>query len=197
MILLIYEDEISKLHPQCRRHWHPATKGTLASNRIGVLHGINDVDEKIEDVECSLTALQKEYTVLRLRNKIVLGGSSMVRMSKLFNGPVTGGDAYINGDRNRLVNFTSAVRGQNAEGKDFPSTIEFRQARGSLEMKDIRKWVDFCIGLVRLAHFYHDNPDKFPVKKWEDRISVFDLIAQMDLGAEAEEYWSQKQQFCK
>ena len=42
---------------------------------------------------------------------------------------------------------------------DLPQTVEFRQAKGSLNGEDNNHWVDFCIEIVKLAHQYAADPE--------------------------------------
>lgn len=95
---------------------------------------------------------------------------------------------YALGNRHRQVNFTWAVRND-----EFPYTIEFRQARGTLDARDISRWVDFCIALIKLAEDYTEGESNSGARKrfqpldWD--VSIFDLIEEMELGDEALTYW--------
>ena len=86
---------------------------------------------------------------------------------------------------------------------DLPQTVEFRQAKGSLNGEDNNHWVDFCIEIVKLAHLYAADPERFRVKNWTDvrsddrewernRIDVFDLMRDMELDDEAITYWAER-----
>jgi len=86
---------------------------------------------------------------------------------------------------------------------DLPQTVEFRQAKGSLNGEDINHWVDFCIEIVKLAHLYAADPERFRVKNWTDvrlddgewernRIDVFDLMRDIELDDEAITYWAER-----
>ncbi len=67
---------------------------------------------------------------------------------------------------------------------------------GTLDAENVRRWVDFCVGLVRLVEFHHKNPDEFPAKSWEvyhapdgtvekSRVDVWDLFEAMgEVGGE-------------
>ena len=88
------------------------------------------------------------------------------------------------GNRNRQVNFTAAAR-----PADAPYTIEFRQARGSLNPIIIQKWVEFCIGLVRVAKRYAKDPTKIPMENFKqqnfnDKLYIMRLMRQMNMNQE-------------
>ena len=99
------------------------------------------------------------------------------------------------GNRARQVNFTAAARPPNA-----PYTVEFRQARGTLDATDVQKWVEFCTGLVMVAQFYVDNPGTFPMKTFKsfsvgedgepvaERFYIMDLMNDMWMSEEDKGY---------
>jgi hypothetical protein len=203
-IILIYEDEISRLHPPCRRPEHEAAKGNIESNRLGMMIPKNEDLTKgaFQRLDCSTAVISKRYMFEELLERLLIlrGGSedpasALVHLAILMNFPWNG--PKYPADRNRLVNFTSATR-----RKDYPYTIEFRQARGSLSAEDISRWVDCCVGLVRLADLYMQDPGLIPVFGWEDtfsngrivrnHINVFDLINNMELGDDAIRFWETK-----
>jgi hypothetical protein len=189
IILLIYEEEISSLHPQCRHPGHDATRGNIYSNRIALLLDADKRAPRYQSLDTSTSVLRKKKSIAAIRNTVT-GLSSKQAVVEFMN---CSNEAHRpSKDRNRLVNFTSA-----AQGPEFPSTVEFRQALGSLDTDDIIKWIDFCVGLLRLAEYYLKNPQKFSAKSWDERVNVFDLIKDMGLGQEAEDYWARKQAYYK
>jgi hypothetical protein len=198
LILIVYEEEISRLHPPCRRPKHLAARGTVESNRMGVMEHPHDI--KTWKFDPSTTALKRKFEEydkhegpvegIRLRLHRIPDKEALARY---MNAPAM--SSSPRGNRNRQVNFLSVVRGD-----DFPSTVEFRQARGSLCPEEISRWVDFCIGLIRLAYLYHNHPRRFPTEALGDYydgegnlqgggVSVFDLIRDMELDGEAVWYW--------
>lgn len=192
LILIVYEQEISRLHPPCRRPNHPAILGLVESNRMGIMDHPIELATKYFDA--STDALAKKYNcpigAIRRKLRDIPDKDALARY---MNAPPT--HKYPEGNRNRQVNFTTTVRGEG-----FPYTIEFRQARGSLCPEEISRWVDFCIGLVKVARFYWEDPARFRVKglgEYYDengklqrgRISVFDLMQDMELDDKAVEYW--------
>ncbi|KAH6723318.1 hypothetical protein BKA61DRAFT_648495 [Leptodontidium sp. MPI-SDFR-AT-0119] len=160
------------------------------------------VQTSIEDcvhIDCSTKAISRKATIPQIRDGLRKYSDSDV--VALMNWPRTirvGGtqkpDRHL-GDKDRQVNMTYMMRTPN-----LPQTIEFRQAKGSLIGEDVNRWVDFCIGLVRLAHLYAADPSRFRVRNWEDvalpdgtvelnNIDVFDLMRDMELSSEAVTYW--------
>jgi hypothetical protein len=155
-------------------------------------------ERNYKTVDACTAELKRVFKISDLRVEVISNGNSKEELARYMNAyelmQLAGqlGSDYPYRDRNRLVNFTSVVRGQNSEGKDFPSTVEFRQAIGSLDADDIMRWVELCIGLVIVADFYYWNPEKFPVKTWDDPLSVFVLMKDMGLSEEAHNYWDGK-----
>jgi len=204
MILLIYEDEISRLHSKCRRPNHPATAGVLGSNRTAFM--LDDLTYKSHypKLDCSTPALAKRYSIPQLRGMMERRFKSKEVLSQRMNGPVPeNAKAYPNGTRHRLVNFTTTCRKPDEDtGKAFPSTIEFRHAQGSLDSVHVLKWIEFCVGLVRLAHEYASKSKNFRVHDWGnpanpigsmDHISVWDLIEDMGLPEESKRFWKTRE----
>jgi hypothetical protein len=203
IILLIYEEEISRLHPPCRRphnkKGHNGPRGHIDSNRLFWIQSSSGLDwplpssRKFQEMDRTLAGLKAKYaTVDELRTHLRHENNRDKLISRM-NAPA-GKVFHRFGNRNRLVNFTTAA----SRGDEYPQTIEFRQARGSLDAEEIKHWVEFCIGLVKLATFYSESPDKFPVQSWpglagdRDRIDVFDLMKDMRLGDNEVEYWERK-----
>jgi hypothetical protein len=100
------------------------------------------------------------------------------------------------GNRSRQVNFVAAARADYA-----PYTIEFRQARGTLNAEDVTMRVELCTGLVRLAQFYVENPGKVPMKTFKpylvgedgevvvEKFDIMDLMTDMEMSEEDKLYW--------
>jgi hypothetical protein len=195
LILIVYEEEISRLHAPCRRPSHAAARSLLESNRMSIMHHPPDLDTKY--FHTSTAALERAYNgPIEIVRQELRALPDKEALAKYMNGPVT--RKYPQGNKNRQVNFVSAARPEN-----FPATIEFRQARGSLCLEEISRWVDFCIGLVKLAALYREDPARFPVKglgEYVDenntvqkgRISVFDLMKDMGLETQAIRYWESR-----
>ncbi|CAL3967342.1 unnamed protein product [Diplocarpon coronariae] len=223
MILLVYEDEIARLHPPCRRPGHLNAAFSSSSNRLGLIkEGLDrfpgrlcgpGVDTSmaactnltepvggVTGVDCSLRAVSQVASIPDIR--AAMEKATVEQMVELLNWPAVSRfnekPNRENGDKDRQVNLTYMVRSGN-----LPKTIEFRQAKGSLDFGDISRWADFCVGLVRLARLYVEDRSRFPVQNWGDtlladgttqynRIDVFDLICDMELGQTASEYWERR-----
>jgi hypothetical protein len=201
VLCVVYEAEISKLHPHCRRPQNPNAEYSIESNRLFFLHSrSNDPSRKTHgdlDVSNETLARQDDGFLDEIRYEIwrcTDAGELALKM----NWPDHGLGNEL-GNRNRQVNFTAAAR-----GKDSPYTIEFRQARGTLDAKDIRMWVEFCVSLVRLAGYYVDNPGTFPMKTFKsflvdeekknvrERFYIMDLMRDMGMSEEDMNYWRER-----
>ncbi|CAD6452082.1 bc0669f5-5eef-4021-88af-057f7237d178 [Sclerotinia trifoliorum] len=184
-ILLIYEDEISRLHPRCRRPGHQATRGNIISNRTLTFLGRNfttfeDNVGEVWDQNMDVSVFKKRRTIRQIRNEIhQLQDESAVADYMCF--PAT--------SRLRIVNFRPL------RYTKFPRTIEFRQARGSLDIHDVNYWVDFCVGLVQLAEYYVENPGA-RIQSWDEdhdghvkKLDIFQLMEDMNLDERTMRYW--------
>jgi hypothetical protein len=195
LILIVYEHEISRLHPPCRRPNHEAVRGTAESNRMGIMGHPPEMATICFDA--STTALESRYRgPIELLREQLRAISNKTELGKYMNHPAV--YPYPLGNRGRQVNFLSIARGDR-----YASTVEFRQARGSLCAEDISRWVDFCVGLVKIAQVYSKEVSRFPAKclgNYYDiggkhhvgRISVYDLMSDMELGDEAIGYWQRR-----
>ncbi|KAE8446409.1 hypothetical protein EG329_012014 [Mollisiaceae sp. DMI_Dod_QoI] len=229
-LLIVYEKEIALMHPQCRRPYHPlghhheCAQYTIESNRLGFVvdpdldinqlharnflpssHHRSNPEVSYGNVDVSVPAIAQKLSVRQI-SEVLAAATTRLHVARLFNWPsddhlsIYDEDIYY-GNRNRQVSFT---RIQDENDTVHPSTIEFRQAKGSLDAEDITRWVDFCVGLVRLAYFYQANPEMFRVKHWldeitaggsvrrENMISVFDLMEDMDFDGHAVDYWKRR-----
>jgi len=199
VLTLVYEEQISTLHPPCRGYDYEATLGTLCSNRLAFIFRENEPEKrhKLREADCSTIQLGEEYTFQALRARID-ECSTVEELSQLMCWPKSHTPLTVNGDRNRIINWTYLCRGD-----EYPQTIEFRQARGTLKPGEVHNWVDFCVGLVRLAEFYAYNPDHFPIVSFRPTrdkqgnrvgnvINVFRLMDKMGLSEEAKEFWRWK-----
>ncbi|KAG4435533.1 hypothetical protein IFR05_008972, partial [Cadophora sp. M221] len=213
MILLVYEDEIARLHPPCRRPGQANAQYQFQSNRLGFMKEdlantfpnnlvgptVQTLIEDCINIDCSTQAISRKATIPQICDGLSKYSDSDV--VALMNWPRTiraGGTQKLDrdlGDKDRQVNMTYMMR-----TPELPQTIEFRQAKGSLNGEHVNRWVDFCIGIVRLAHLYAADPSHFRVRNWEDvtlpdgtvernSIDVFDLMRDMELSPEAIAYW--------
>jgi hypothetical protein len=162
---------------------------------MGIMHHPSDLDTRHFDA--STSALEMKYNgpieTIRQQLQVIPDKEALV---KYMNAPAT--YKCPRGNRNKQVNFLSITRGE-----AFATTVEFRQARGSLCSEEISRWIDFCIGLVKLAALYRNDPARFPAKglgeylddngkPQKGRVSVFDLMQDIELGDEVIRYWELK-----
>jgi hypothetical protein len=198
VLIIIYESEISKLHPYCRRPEHPNARYAVESNRLRFLHQDKEDETRHTygdlDVSNAALARQPENFLASIRAQID-GCSTPQELALLMNWPAHGLGNEL-GNRARQVNFTAAARPSNA-----PYTVEFRQARGTFDANDVQKWVEFCTGLVKVAQFYVDNPGRFPMKTFKsfridedgepvaERFYIMDLMNDMGMSEDDKEYW--------
>lgn len=115
------------------------------------------------------------------------------------------------GCRNRQANFvraswleyedTSATYKAQFAGanpaRPLPETVEFRQARGTLEAEDVDAWVEFCVGLVQLADDLATQKKRFPYllndRTLKDApINILDLFELIDMDMDRVNYWSNR-----
>ncbi|RDW84657.1 hypothetical protein BP6252_02247 [Coleophoma cylindrospora] len=215
-ILYIYEDEISRLHPQRRRPTpgNQHSKANFDSNRISWTAVLKEDNTHANEssrlaTDCSTRALKEsmysnesEKDAKRKFTRIINGillSQTPVQISCVMNAPSsTKKGLRQNGERERIVNFVSAAR----ERQKYASTVEFRQHAGTLEADEIKHWVRFVIQLVKLAEYYTQHPNEFPITFWEEEainsvwhrnnISIMNLLWDLGLDAESRDYWEAK-----
>ncbi|KAF7890531.1 hypothetical protein EAF00_008846 [Botryotinia globosa] len=187
-ILLIYEEEISRLHPRCRRPGHPVARGNLISNRLHTLLGADYITyeetvQEIWDQPADTSLYKKRRTIQQIRDEV-----GQLRDERELAGYI----GFPLTHTSRLVNFQSLRTSSRAH------TIEFRQARGSLNVKDVTQWVDFCLSLVQLAEYYVSNPDD-RIQEWPDEtgdgideVDIFRLMDAMKLSERSVNFWRSK-----
>ncbi|KAG4030079.1 hypothetical protein MFRU_013g01030 [Monilinia fructicola] len=187
-ILLIYEEEISRLHPKCRRPGHRVARSNLTSNRMMTFLGPNFVPisgnlKDIWDQPTETSLFRKLITIQQIRDEI----GQLQDEQKLADYM-----CFPGAQKTRVVNF------RRLKSSAHPQTIEFRQARGSLDINDINHWVDFCLGLVQLAEYYVHHPGA-RIKSWDEdtkegreKLDVFQLMGEMKLDRKSIDYWRSK-----
>jgi hypothetical protein len=176
-ILLIYEDEISRLHPGHRRQ----RPDEIVTNRENFYaEGDEPVERSVVDEETSKIVTKKfdcTYKALEsIRRSIfdeVDAAENGLHALQLRVGMLRG----------HIVNFALINR------KSGPQTIEFRQHAGSIDAVEIAHWVGFCMGLVRLAERYAAGNGSCRVKTWDDEIDIEDLFEEIGLGEEGKLFY--------
>ncbi|PQE12784.1 amidoligase enzyme protein [Rutstroemia sp. NJR-2017a BBW] len=202
-ILLIYEDELSRLHPPCRHPSHRAAKGNLESNRLRIFLGSNFRIRDSNDTENIYRRKNISTTTYTLKNKATIQQireeldqlNTEEEIAAFLNFPSL--------SRLRPVNMRSLAVKERDEYQR-PRTIEFRQARGSLDINEISHWIDFCVNLVKLAEYYVRTPEA-RIMEWEPQLDDFErygthlkpasihfLLHAMQLDEETVMYWERK-----
>ncbi|RDW61626.1 hypothetical protein BP5796_11518 [Coleophoma crateriformis] len=209
LLILVYEEEISRLHPPCRQPNHPCASNNLESNRqmLTTKHrSDNETTPVVGKADCSIKALRSQLgwkeLVQCFDDYVPEDDDIDYNLSRFMNGPATGLEPL--GARGRLVNFTALARHLMPSEAGRARTVEFRQARGTLDHNDIAHWVDFCTGLVQLAHALSGDESRFSARfeGWDDLFSsgpgkkkgidVFDLMADMGPCSESIRYWVER-----
>jgi Putative amidoligase enzyme len=210
-ITIIYEEELSRIHPPCRRPGHALANGFLETNREVFLRDVNAwaepqlgthlgpktledflKDEKAEDKPSAPEQVSEERLARRrgvelpklvpvstIREKIEAckDESELSNLMGCFVGDIP----------QYLVNWSFLIYISKYQGR----TIEFRQHRGTFDKDDIRWWIQFVTGLVRVADLYY-RQGGCPVRSWADQINVFDLMHSMELPQEGIDFYYMK-----
>ena len=85
------------------------------------------------------------------------------------------------------------------QSEEYPRTIEFRHARGSLDPEDIIKWASFCLKIVELAMSLAQR-SRTNIQEWDEiylddqgvemkRLSLEGFMRDMNLDDETKAYW--------
>jgi len=178
-ILVVYEEQIGLLHDPKRRNRQEEIK----SNReVFLAECPEPVERMVEDEKGNVVVKKFEPLFTPLEE---------VRR-QIFDEVDRADDPYealkkqVGTERSYIVNFKHINR---ASG---PRTIEFRQHAASDDPPEIFWWVEFCLGLVRLAMRYEAFGEECPVQDWEDRIDIEDLLDAMGMKDVGKEYYRKK-----
>jgi len=182
-LLVIYEDEISKLHPYHRRQ----RTDEIESNKINFASEYpapNDtIERKVLDEETGEIVTKKFESTFKAVHAIRRILFDEVDATE---DPVFQLQLRMGKHRGQIVNFAYLSR------ENGPQTIEFRQHAGSVDAREINYWVEFCLGLVRLAWRYADGEGECRVKHWNDKVDIADLMEDMGLDENVEEFYLEK-----
>lgn len=173
---IIYEEQISSLHPAHRRN----RDKEIESNRV------NFRTECSEPVE--RTVKEGRELVTKLFEPLFQPFADVRR--QIFDEVVASEDPLrklrelVGDHKAHILNFT------NHEGG--PKTVEFRQHAASKDVQEIFWWVKFCLGMVTLAMGNADSGVMCSVKDWDDKIDIMDLLAAIGLEKGGVEYYRRK-----
>lgn len=88
--------------------------------------------------------------------------------------------------RGHVVNFTGLI------SPERPQTVEFRQHAGTLDVEEMGHWVQFCVGLVALAHKCAcEGEVRWSGKRWEEVVDmgIEELWEEMGFQEESRNYY--------
>lgn len=159
-ILVMYEAQISRMHPPSRRAGSDAAMKDCVTN-LDVFDeaSLNAVYQAFDRDSTEANGELKEGNELEApfetplsydlsRRLIFTSDMTTAKLVKLMCGTL----------KDHIVNFTYLLRPAQAA-----RTLEFRQHEGTLDAEAIRWWVNFVLGLVKLAdqmaHKYGANED--------------------------------------
>ncbi|KAF2436467.1 hypothetical protein EJ08DRAFT_655460 [Tothia fuscella] len=179
-MLIVYEDEISRLHPHHRRQ---RSKEIYTNRENLYAEAPEPVPRTILD-HLTGAPVTKNFTptydsLAKIRNSLLTEVSAAVN-------PLDSLQFRMGKSRGRIVNFAYINR------KSGPCTIGFRQHAASTDAVEITHWVDFCIKLVQLALRYANEDGKCKVSDWDNRIDIEDSFEEMGLCGERRDYYRGK-----
>ncbi|QDS68214.1 hypothetical protein FKW77_010574 [Venturia effusa] len=184
-LLVIYEDQITRLHPIHRR----GRKDEIESNK-GRFAAESFANEPLDYMEGMIRDWDTDELVMR---KLESRYKAVHEVHRLIfdeveqaEDPIARLQKCMGPTRGMTVNFAYLNR---ANG---PQTIEFRQHAGSTDVKEIGHWVRFCLALVKLAWRYADGDGECRVKHWKDDVDIVDLMEEMGLQDEVKEFYTRK-----
>ncbi|RDI89588.1 hypothetical protein Vi05172_g714 [Venturia inaequalis] len=184
-LLVIYEDEIARLHPTHRRN----RTDEIESNKVRfAAEGLDNealdfMDRVVPDFDTGDLVTKRHESTYKAVHEI---HRLLFDEVDAATDPVQQLQKSMGKARGMIVNFAYLNR------RNGPQTIEFRQHAGSMDSKEIGNWVRFCLGLVKLAWRYADGEGGCGVKHWSDRVDIGDLMEEMGLEDEDREYFQGK-----
>jgi hypothetical protein len=182
-LLIIYEDQIARLHPSHRRQ----RSDEIESNKVNFASEYGDTMDTIErqilDEETGEMVTRKFESTYKAVHEV---RRILFEQVEQATDPISHLQRRMGRKRGLIVNFAYLNR---ANG---PQTIEFRQHAGTVDAEEISHWVKFCLGLVRLAWKYADGMGECGVQHWKDRVDVVDLMEEMGLEDEVKGAYLEK-----
>jgi hypothetical protein len=186
-LVVVYEDEISRLHPAHRRQ----RVTEIESNRLNFCAEGDDPRDRCESGaidestgEIQIQTFQSVYKALGEIRRVLFEEADRTA------DPVRYVVERMGRARGYAYNFSALVK------REGPKTVEFRQHAGSIDAGEIQHWIGFCVGLVALASRYAaaaaGTTDGCKVQHWGDRVSIEDLWEEMGLEAEGRQFYREK-----
>ncbi|MCJ1342003.1 hypothetical protein MMC31_000183 [Peltigera leucophlebia] len=147
-LLVMYEAQISRMHPSSRRAGSDAAMKDCITNLDEFAEASVEASYKDVDGDCfEANGELKQYN--ELEEPIVTPISYEISRRLIFTSDMTTAKLVklmCGSLKDHIVNFTYLLRPAQAA-----RTIEFRQHEGTLNPEAIRWWVSFVLGLVKLA----------------------------------------------
>lgn len=190
-LLIIYEDQISRLHPPHRRGRTDeieSNKLRFAAEYIGN-EPLDFIDRLAPDLDngtgetvttIKLKKHESRYKAIHEIHRLLFDEVDQAE------NPIAQLQKGMGPRRGMTVNFAYLDR------PNGPQTIEFRQHAASVDGKEISYWVRFCLGLVKLAWRFADGESEYKVKHWGDRVDILDLMGEMGLEEEVRSFYEGK-----
>ena len=187
---VIYEKAISTLHPPHRREHSPASLIDLQTNLDNFIdEPTYDLSDWNDDADIPTTPITDEeappISFAKARAKIFSPDMTIPLLASLMGGKTKG----------HIVNWSYVAR-----TNGLARTLEFRQHAGELRGEEVRWWVGFCVGLVRLAEERGRElgnclkewrgGEGYKWEEWGEEICVEDLLGEMGMeGRGRERRW--------
>jgi len=190
-ILIMYETQISAMHPPHRREGSDAANIDIASNRDNFLLDPARIVKKLVFDPVARTCSRKN-------RRVTMQSLAEIRAT-IFAKDVTLENLVdlMGGSKAHMVNFSYLAR----KAGDGPATLEFRQHEGCLYGPSVKWWVLFVTGLVRLAdHLANINDTAtaggctnagmvgYLFDEWHENMSFVDLFEMMEFPQEGRDY---------
>lgn len=210
LLLTVYEEVISSMHPPARRPYHLQTRHHdcaryhVESNRLAFVMepdlsnraDVNGPPGANQGPNAPTTYGNIDVSNEKLAEKdfgdiyfAIMNTTNERELARLMNwpaklidpaDPASGLDC---GNENRQFSFVGATKQWEGHpgDHDYPRFLQFRQAKGSLSDEDIKHWVEFCINLVWLACTFDIEDDFELADPWGSVMRTDGSIARTKL----------------
>lgn len=176
-LVVVYEEEIDKLHEPQRRQ----AETEITTNRENFYAECADpVERLVYNPESQTRQVKKFEPIYKALSEI--RGAIFDTVNNAAD-PILRLIPLMGRHKGRKVNFSALSQ------LGRPSTVEFRQHAGTLDTKAVYWWAQFCTSLVRLADRYARTEGECPVRDWDDRICVENLFEEMGFAQEGRDFF--------